>query len=190
MTKLETIASDVCARQSVELYDLEFVGTGQGRTLQIFISKPDGKIGIEDCSNVSKGLNEILDADEALIPGGPYSLEVSSPGLERPLRRPSHFEGAVGETAWVKLTRSLGEIAPEFPVTTLRNAKQLTGKLLATNTEGVELDVEGTPTRIVWSDIDKGKTVFDFDALDTKSEGAKANPKNKKNKDHKKKVGH
>lgn len=188
MEKLETIARDVCAREAVELYDVEFVGTGGGRTLQVFIAKPGGHIGIEDCSNVSKGLNNVLDADEELIPGGPYSLEVSSPGLERPLRRPAHFAGAIGETAWVKIARALGELAPEFPVPTLRNAKQLTGKLLASSdADGIELEVEGHPVRIAWADVDKGKTVFDFDAVDDKP--AKPNPKNKKNKDHKKKVG-
>lgn len=188
MTKLESLAAEVCARESVELYDVEFVGTGGGRTLQVFISKPGGHIGIEDCSNVSKGLNNVLDADEELIPGGPYNLEVSSPGLERPLRRPSHFEGAVGETVWVRIARTLGEIAPEFPVAVMKNAKQLTAKLISTDDSGLELDLEGHPTRIAWADVDKGKTVFDFDAVDDKS--AKPNPKNKKNKDHKKKVGH
>jgi ribosome maturation factor RimP len=184
MTQLESIAADVCARENVQLYDLEFTGSGSQRALQVFIQKAEGQIGIEDCSNVSKALNVVLDADEALIPGGPYTLEVSSPGLERALRTPGHFQGAVGKTVWVKLAGPLSDTQPNFPNKALLNSKQITAPLVKADAHGIEMDVAGTPVTFVWADLEKGKTVFMFEAEGEKS--LKANPKNK-NKDHKKK---
>jgi len=196
MMKLEGIASEVAARASCELYDLQFLGTGSGRTLQIFIDKTDVPVGIEDCSNVSRALNEVLDADESLIPGGPYNLEVSSPGLERDLRKEAHFHRVVGKKIWVKLSRPLGQIlSTGVPEKTLENTKQLTSILKSSEADGIELELGpvpgAAPTRVKlsWDDVEKGKLVFEFDAQDEGGADAqKPNPK-KKYKDHKKRVG-
>jgi ribosome maturation factor RimP len=67
----------------------------------VFIDK-DGGVNLDDCANVSRGLNLILDVDDA-IPGSGYNLEVSSPGLERFLREARHFSKTVGSVLQVKL---------------------------------------------------------------------------------------
>lgn len=195
MTKLEGIALDAATRSSCKLYDVEFLGTGGGRTLRIFIDKAEGQVGIEDCSNVSRALNEVLDADENLIPGGPYSLEVSSPGLDRDLRREEHFHLVVGKKIWVRLARPLSEVAPTVAlVKTVQNSKQITTLLTASDEQGIELqldaanstDAEPPKVRIGWNDVEKGKLVFEFKSTDDETPNAK--PK-KKFKDHKKRVG-
>ncbi len=66
----------------------------------MFIDKAGG-VSIEDCANVSRGLNLRLDVED-VIPGGQYELEVSSPGLDRKLTQGWHFEKAVGKTVQVK----------------------------------------------------------------------------------------
>lgn len=99
LTQLRELAEQVAAREGCLLYDLEFAGSS--RTLRVFIDKNDGGVGVEDCTNVSRGLNLILDVED-VIPGGAYDLEVSTPGLERKLTLPWHYQKVIGKT--VKLT--------------------------------------------------------------------------------------
>lgn len=99
--RFEQIAAEVCERESVQLYDWELSGVGGSRTLRVCIDKAQSTVGIEDCSNVSKGLNLLLDVED-LVPGGSYHLEVSSPGLERVLKRKAHFGASLGKKAAIK----------------------------------------------------------------------------------------
>lgn len=114
LEKFEKIANAIASREGCELYDVEVVGSGNARVLTVFIDKPEG-IGIEDCSNVARGLNDILDTDTAkeLVPGGAYSLDVSSPGLDRHLRTKRHFEKVVGKKIYVQLNQNLGSLGAE-----------------------------------------------------------------------------
>ncbi len=112
MEKLTALAAQVAEREGCILYDLEFTGASQGRVLRVFIEKPAVGIAVDDCANVSRGLNVLLDGDD-LIPGGQYNLEVSSPGLERSLRLPWHFTQAVGKKARLRLKKPLGELGAD-----------------------------------------------------------------------------
>jgi ribosome maturation factor RimP len=100
MQQIRQFAEEVAAREGCLLYDLEFFD-GPGRTLRVFIDKDSGGVGVEDCANVSRGLNLRLDVED-IIPGGRYELEVSSPGLDRKLTQAWHFEKALGQTVQVK----------------------------------------------------------------------------------------
>jgi ribosome maturation factor RimP len=93
LQKIEILANDVALREGVKIYDIEFSGGAQGRILRIYIDK-EGGVGVDDCANVSRGLNLLLDVEDP-IPGGKYVLEVSSPGLDRVLKKNWHFEQAV-----------------------------------------------------------------------------------------------
>ncbi len=75
--------------------------TGAGRILQIMAERPDGTMSIDDCERVSKAISPILDVEDP-IPGS-YELEVSSPGIDRPLVRPSDFSTWTGHQAKVEL---------------------------------------------------------------------------------------
>lgn len=80
----------------------------QDRTLQIFIDRLDGKeVGLDDCVNVNKALDENEHLDDLL--DGSYSLEVSSPGLARPLRNKAHFAKHLGQIVEVKLEEKVLE---------------------------------------------------------------------------------
>ena len=80
------------------LYDLELSGSGRARTLRVLIDR-DGGVDLEAITAATQAISAALDTSTAI--SGPFLLEVSSPGLERPLRRPEHFAGAIGETVTI-----------------------------------------------------------------------------------------
>ncbi len=131
--KVMKLATEVAAREGCEIYDFDFIGAGANRALRVFIDKTGpGGVMIEDCSNVSKGLNLLLDVDD-VIPGGAYNLEVSSPGLERPLRTPAHYERAAGTRAFVRTFAPFAELDSTLDEPTrlkLGRAKQLEGEIV------------------------------------------------------------
>ena len=89
----------------VEIAGIEFLGGGRHRVLRIYVDK-EGGVTHTDCETVSTGVEAVLDAEE-LIPGGEYTLEVSSPGVERKLIRPRDFEKSVGKKVKVVLLEPL-----------------------------------------------------------------------------------
>lgn len=145
LSRIRSLTEPVAAREGCEIYDIEWVSgsSGRGRTLRVYIDKAGG-VTLEDCQNVSRGLNLILDVDDA-IPGSSYSLEVSSPGLERVLREPRHFSSAIGSLIHVKLRE---------PKENLRVFK---GRLVA-----VERSETGTPADVAPRDEDV-ELVFETD---------------------------
>lgn len=84
---------EIIAGSDLELVDVEYVKEQTGWVLRVFLDKPDG-IDLDDCRRVSLELDQKLDVEDP-IPG-PYSLEVSSPGLERPLKKASDYERFAG----------------------------------------------------------------------------------------------
>jgi ribosome maturation factor RimP len=94
LEKVEEITRRVADSLGLELVELEMRGSGKFRTLRIFIDKPGG-VTHEDCANLSREVGTIFDVEDA-IPGGSYTLEVSSPGLDRKLRDAADFERFTG----------------------------------------------------------------------------------------------
>ncbi len=86
--------------EQYELVDVAFVKEGQNRYLRVFIDK-EGGVTIDDCADVSNALNDMLDKYDPVEEN--YILEVSSPGVERPLKKPEHFVRFKGKLAQVKL---------------------------------------------------------------------------------------
>ena len=160
LKKIEDLAGQVATREGCRLYDIEFFGASGHRTLRVLIDKDQDGVGIDDCSNVSKGLNLLLDVED-LIPGAKYMLEVSSPGVERPLKQAWHFQAVVGKKIWLKTDRSL----ESFGVTAgpLKAAKQLTEVLQGVEDQGIRLAIEGQEFVIPFVDIVKAQLVFEFD---------------------------
>ncbi|MEO8158070.1 MAG: ribosome maturation factor RimP [Betaproteobacteria bacterium] len=123
-----------------ELVDIELAN--RGRLMRIFIDKAGG-IGVEDCAGVSNHLTRLL-----AVEGVDYDrLEVSSPGLDRPLKRPQDFARFVGEQVQVKV---------RLPI---NGKRRFVGKLQAVGEVGIELDVDGEMVSIAFSDIDKTRLV-------------------------------
>jgi ribosome maturation factor RimP len=106
--KVQTIAERVAASEGIEIVDVELLGGGGSRVLRITIDRAAGAIdkpaGVThaDCEFISQQVGTILDVED-VVPGGHYTLEVSSPGLERKLRKPREFERFVGQKVKIVL---------------------------------------------------------------------------------------
>ncbi len=94
LNTIREIAGRVATAHGVEVVEVEMRGGGKARTLRITIDKPQG-VTHDDCANVGRELSTILDVGDA-VPGAAYTLEVSSPGLDRKLERPQDFERFTG----------------------------------------------------------------------------------------------
>lgn len=158
MEKVEEMAGVAATQQGCVLYDVDFVGVGKGRTLRVFIDKDSG-IGIEDCSEVSKALNTLLDEND-IIPGGAYNLEVSSPGLERQLRKPWHFEKAVGKKVLIKTSKALESVGVTDKK--WKAAKTVEEVLVAADGESIRFMVKEGEIRIPYDLIERAKVVFEM----------------------------
>ncbi len=99
--KIRAIADRVGESEGIEIVDVQLLGGGRARTLRIFIDKPEG-VTHGDCENISQQVGTILDVED-VITGGSYTLEVSSPGVERKLQTPRDFERFVGQKIKVVL---------------------------------------------------------------------------------------
>lgn len=107
-----------------ELVDVEYVKEGADFYLRVYADKPGG-ITIDDCVSISRALEERLDAEDRIKDA--YILEVSSPGLTRPLKKEKDFARSIGKLVDVKLYRQVN------------SSKELTGVLMAYNEEEVQL---------------------------------------------------
>jgi ribosome maturation factor RimP len=108
--RVREIADRVAASRGLEVVEVEFLGGGKARMLRVFLDKPaagsDPLAGVthEDCANFSREFGTILDVED-VMPGS-YTLEVSSPGLDRRLIKPSDFSRFAGASRW-KITATL-----------------------------------------------------------------------------------
>lgn len=150
------IAEPILANEGLELVEVDYVREGGRWVLRLYIDKPGsgdkGKgVDLEDCQRASHAVETALDVAD-VVPHE-YSLEVSSPGIERPLSRPSHFERFLGRKIQVKT------FGPLFDPP----RKNFTGVLKAFVDDTVELEVEGAGTfRIPRKDIAKANLVADW----------------------------
>jgi ribosome maturation factor RimP len=94
LEKIREIAERVAQSSGLEVVDIELLGGGKARMLRIYIDKSGG-VTHEDCSNFSREAGTIFDVEDA-VPGSTYTLEVSSPGLDRKLSKPEDYRRFVG----------------------------------------------------------------------------------------------
>jgi ribosome maturation factor RimP len=106
LTRIWELAIPLAQAEGMEIVDIEFrhEGSRGGRVLRLYMDKQGGP-NIDDLSRVSRQLSEVLDVQDTIIDGA-YTLEVSSPGINRPLRRPEHFSRFVGKRIRIR-TRDL-----------------------------------------------------------------------------------
>ena len=100
-----TLAQPIVEKHGCELWDVEYVTEAGSRYLRVYIDKPDGVVGIDDCEAVSRELDVLLDETDP-IPDS-YVFEVSSAGAERELKRPSDFERFLGSNVEVRFFKSI-----------------------------------------------------------------------------------
>lgn len=95
IARVREAAERVAGSEGMEVVEVELHGSGRKRVLRVYIDKPGG-VSHRDCEVVSQQLSVILDVED-LVPGGSYTLEISSPGVERKLVRPRDYERFVGQ---------------------------------------------------------------------------------------------
>ena len=108
---VEEIARPIAEELGLRIWDIRYLKEGSQWFLRIFIDK-DGGVDINDCERMSRALDEPLDEADPIA--GEYILEVSSPGIERELIRPEHFEEFIGADIMVKMIRPIEGIGKEF----------------------------------------------------------------------------
>lgn len=97
---IEALLAPLVEGHGCELWGIEFLSQGRHSRLRVFIEKPDG-VGLEDCERISRDVSDLLDVED-VIPQA-YTLEVSSPGMDRILFKPDQYRRSVGETVDVRL---------------------------------------------------------------------------------------
>lgn len=147
--KLREICERVGDGLGVEVVDVELLGGGAARLLRVYIDRPDG-VTHGDCEAMSQRVGELLDADD-VIPDGSYTLEVSSPGVERKLSKVSDFERFTGKKV---------KISVRQPV---EDSRRLEGTIIKYADGNVFLEVvEGRVLEIPFADISKANLKFEW----------------------------
>lgn len=142
----------------LELVGIEFSPNVGGSVMRIYIDEPERGITIEDCERASREISALLDVNDVVA--GRYTLEVSSPGLERPLFVPEHFTRFVGEQVKISLN---------VPVD---GRRRLQGPIREVQGDRITIDQDGMPITIVHANVGRARLVPDYAAL-----GLAAGPK-------------
>ncbi len=154
MPDVDTIAraiAPVVDALGLELYDVELTGPARSRNLRVLVDRPGG-VDLETIATTAQALNPVLDADPSVAKACPgrYTLEVSSPGLERRLRTPDHFRRAVGSAISVKtVTADAG----------LRRR----GVLVDAGDDGIDVEFDTGREHLAYADVAQARTVFEWE---------------------------
>ena len=145
--QVEELAETLVVSEGMELVDLEYRRQGPRWVLRLFIDKEDG-VTIDDCANISKELGDLLDVKD-IIPQA-YVLEVSSPGLNRPLRKKEDFSRFAGRKVQIRL------------FTPMEGRKKIVGNLVGIENETVIVAAPEGRYSVALKDIDRANLVYEF----------------------------
>jgi len=142
----------LAASEGMEVVDIELKheGTRGGRILRVYLDKEGGPV-MEDLSKVSRSLSDLLDENDDVVDGA-YSLEVSSPGVNRPLKRPEHFARYVGKRVRVRTREAID------------GRRAFLGDLLEVTAQTIALNQDGRRWQIPFSIIEKSNYEHDWSA--------------------------
>ena len=147
--KIEQLAKDVCEAHGCEVFLIDFKEAGKRSRLCVFIDHEDG-VNVETCRKVSQELSVLLDVEDPIA--HPYTLEVSSPGINRPLRGPADFEKYVGRTVKVVTREAIGD----------RGQTTFIGKLIGYEDETATIQAGKSEARIAQDNIKRANLEFEF----------------------------
>ena len=146
--RVAELARRAAAREGIELWDVELLGSGPARTVRLYIDKPGG-VSHADCELISQQAGAVFDVEDA-IPGGAYNLEVSSPGVERRLSRIEHFAFCKGQKVKINLRESGA------------GQKRIEGVIQGVEGETVVVDTGTEPLSLRLGDIEKANLKFEW----------------------------
>lgn len=159
-TEIATLLAPTVASLGLELLGAEYLPAPGGAVLRLYIDRPgaeaqaDGEgeaVGIEDCEAVSREVSAQLDVEDPI--SGNYTLEVSSPGVDRLLFAPAHYARFLGQQAKVGL---------KLPQD---GRRRLQGAIAAVDGDSITFEVDGQPLVVAFANIDKARLVPDWAAL-------------------------
>jgi ribosome maturation factor RimP len=131
-----------------ELVAVELSG-GDTSIVRVFIDHADG-ITVTDCAKASRQFSAILDVEDPI--SNKYTLEVSSPGMDRPLAKPKHFIDVVGQGVKIKMA------------TLVDGRRRFTGELVEANEGFAVVEVDGEQTELLYEDMDRARLVPVFES--------------------------
>lgn len=134
----------VVSDSGLDLEDVVVTPAGKRRLVRVVVDQ-DGGVGLDTVARVSTAVSAALDESDAMG-ASPYVLEVTSPGVDRPLSLPRHWRRAVD-----RLVKA-----------TLADGSTVTGRVLESDDDGVLLDLDGTPTRYVYADMTSARVQVEF----------------------------
>lgn len=144
LDRLRAIVEPLCLDLGVELYDIDM----NGGVFKVAVEKPGG-VGLTDIAQLTREISRSLDEHDPI--SGRYTLEVTSPGLERPLRTPAHYTRSIGSMIKVKML-------PNIEV-----ARRLEGVIVAADDRAVIIRVQsGDERRLAYDEIEKARTMFEW----------------------------
>lgn len=156
--EITALLAPTVASLGLELLGAEFAPTGTSAMLRLYIDAPGRHVGIEDCEAVSREVSARLDVEDPIASA--YTLEVSSPGIDRPLFTPAQFARFAGEQAKLNL---------RLPVD---GRRRLQARIVRVEGETIVLDLDGRELAVAHGNIEKARLVPDLVAL-----GLAARPK-------------
>jgi ribosome maturation factor RimP len=131
-----------------ELVDVEYLSSYGKWVLRLYIDKETG-VTIDDCVSVSREIGDLIDVKEMVT--HEYTLEVSSPGIDRPLRKEKDFVGAVGKKVKVRMIKPMN------------GRRSFTGYLKDFENGTLYVEMEEEPVALPWAEVDKANLVYEFD---------------------------
>lgn len=148
-TELWDVIGSYLGAEDLELDDLEISGSDRGRLIRVIVDA-EGGVGVDRLAETSRAVSRMLDAHDPF--DGAYTLEVTSPGLERKLRRPRHYEKSIGKLVTVKHRTESGA------------TERHRGVLTAADDQGCVVEVDGEAHRLAYADVTSAQTVFEWKA--------------------------
>ncbi|MFB3884308.1 MAG: ribosome maturation factor RimP [Thermodesulfobacteriota bacterium] len=145
--RVREIADPILSDEGMELVEMEYRRESKGWVLRLYIDKPEG-ISLDDCSRISQEVGRNLDVEDFI--SVPYTLEVSSPGLARPLKKEKDF------------LRYRDRIIKVKTVEPIENRRQFKGKLLGVSENRIEIEIEGKVFHIPLSKVAKANLEVDW----------------------------
>jgi ribosome maturation factor RimP len=161
MAQLEPIIEPAVEAAGYRLVRLRLMG-GTTKTLQIMAERPDGTMNVEDCAILARALQDFFEKDDPL--GGDYELEVSSPGIDRPLTRPMDYARWAGHEAKIELFAPLDSVGDSQSDKPNKARKRFRGTVLGLDGQDVTFQSQGQRLAIPFRAIAEAKLVL-TDAL-------------------------
>ncbi|WP_406287030.1 ribosome maturation factor RimP [Embleya sp. NBC_00896] len=156
LDRLREMLEPVVSTTSVDLEELSLSPAGKRRVLRVIVAADNG-VDLDKVAEVSRAVSDTLDASD-VMGGLPYTLEVTTPGVDRPLTLERHWRRAAGRLVQAQLN----------------DDTTVTGRVTAADAEGVELDVDGKPRRLAYDAVAKAVVQIEFNRKNAEAAEAAA----------------